>query len=96
MFIKELNFLRVKKVVKLYFAKRNEVYKFIPKAPVRFYYSLANELVPMDKPKTVTAEMHQPGFNSIEYVDVGSYSHEVAWFPATIQTKLWFDSLRAK
>ena len=75
--------------------KKNEVYNWVPLAPVNLYYCNADEQVPYTISTFTADTMTQLGAPNVKAISISeSLNHDGCSLPATIQSKLWFDTFR--
>ncbi len=74
--------------------KENTLLDWTPQAPIRFYHSNGDEVVPYQNMLTAAQELKKNGAAKIETVTIEGLHHSKASLPAVTQMIEWFDSLR--
>ena len=71
---------------------QNEVYRWVPRTPVRLYYGNLDLDVSPREAVTAASDMRARGGN-VEAISVGDYDHNGAIFHAFARVRAWFDEL---
>lgn len=74
--------------------KENTLLDWTPQAPIRFYHSNGDEVVPYQNMLTAARELRENGATKIETVTIEGMKHSQASLPAVTQMIEWFDSLK--
>ncbi len=75
--------------------RANDVYDWIPQAPVRFVYCEGDDRVPFGQTLFTQAHMAGLGATEVSAVSAGAENdHDSCTFPAILSSKLWFDTYR--
>jgi len=74
--------------------KENTLLGWKPTAPIRFYHSNGDEIVPYQNALSVMEDFTANGATDISLVTIDSLQHAKAALPAYIKMVEWFDSLR--
>ncbi len=74
--------------------RENNLLSWKPEAPIRFYHSNGDEVVPYQNMLTAAEKLKENGATDIEMVTIEGLTHEDAGLPAIIMMLDWFDSLR--
>lgn len=71
----------------------NDLYQWVPKAPVKLYHGEADLDVPFANSKVAYDYMHSRGAR-VEIVSLGAVDHPNGFLPATLGAYKWFNTLR--
>ncbi len=74
--------------------KENSLLSWKPDAPIRFYHSNGDEVVPYQNMLTAAQNLKENGATKIETVTIEGMKHGDAGLPAVTMMIDWFDSLR--
>jgi len=75
--------------------RANDVYDWVPRAPVRFVYCEGDDRVPFAQTLFTQAHMTGLGATQVTTVSAGAENdHDACTFPAILSSKLWFDTYR--
>ncbi len=73
----------------------NDLYNWVPQAPLRLYYCEADELIPYVNATFTLEHMLSLGANNVAAYSAGAdFDHGECTFPAILGAKLWFDGFR--
>lgn len=73
----------------------NDVYDWVPQAPLRLFYCEGDEVVPHQNSTFTFGHMIGLGATSVSIANGGpGYDHATCTYPATVTAKLWFDTFR--
>ncbi len=72
----------------------NTLLSWTPVAPIRFYHSNGDEVVPYQNSLTAVQSLKANGAKKIEMVTIEGLKHSEAALPAVTQMIEWFDSIR--
>lgn len=75
---------------------QNNTCDFLPIAPIRFYHSPKDNIVPYEISETACENMKNLGAVDVEVIDSGDYNpgtfHAGSFVNSTLMAKVWFDS----
>ncbi len=74
--------------------KENTLLNWTAIAPIRFYHSNGDEVVPFQNSLTAVQNLKANGASKVEMVTIEGMKHSEAALPAVTQMIEWFDSLR--
>ena len=74
--------------------KENTLLNWTPLAPVQFYHSNADEIVPYQNSLTALENLQTHGGSEVSLVTIDGMKHAEAALTAISQMTVWFDSLR--
>jgi len=74
--------------------RRNDLYDWTPRAPMRLYHCTADDLVPYANSEVAYNSFRSRGAAQVELVTLSDGGHMSCGYPAIIKGKEWFDSLK--
>lgn len=76
------------------FLEENDVYQWVPQAPMNIYYCTQDEKVPYQNSYVAYNYFTSNGATNIDTINVGDMMHLDCAQPALVGGKLWFDQFR--
>lgn len=74
--------------------KENTLLDWTPSAPIRFFHSNADEIVPYQNSLTAVENFEMKGGSEVSFVTIEGLKHGEAALTSISQMTVWFDSLR--
>lgn len=74
--------------------REQEVYKWKPNAPIRFFYGEADTRLDQENPKLAVKYMTGLGATDVSLVNLGKVDHTGSWVKGLHQVRKWFDSFK--
>lgn len=72
----------------------NDLWNWTPRAPMRLYHCTADDQVPYRNSEVAYEQFRKRGAAAVELVPLGHGGHAACGYPAIMEGKKWFDSLR--